>query len=94
MKKFLRLLCISSFAAIPFFAMDKQPKPTEVPRPLEELNDEITNDEVIDLEEPKEEYALDEIAVLEDDATEKISLKDDGDDDEKEDGEVNEEVIG
>jgi len=79
MKKFLRILCITSFAAIPLFAQDAK---------TSEPKEEITIDDVVDLEEPKDEVILEEIATLEEEVTEDIILKND------EEEETNEEIVG
>lgn len=72
MKKFLRLLCISSFALIPLFSMDKEPKPTDEPKPLQ---NEITNDE----------QNVESDDVVSDDTDSKEITFDDSDDDDDED---------
>lgn len=62
MKKIImRFLCISSFAAMPLLATDDEPTPAD-----EKQKQEIIVEDVMDLEEPRDEVAADEIAALED----------------------------
>lgn len=55
MKKLIRLLCITSFAIIPLFAQDEEPKPPVKEEPKEEVSIELDEDKIIALEETADE---------------------------------------
>lgn len=84
MKKFLNLLFITSFAALPLFAIDDETKLAEGPK------EEVTTDVVIAIEAPKDQVVIDETPAVDNQKSDEVKQNDDDDaDDEEVDAEVN-----